>query len=289
MGRYGITTPKQQAAFLATICYESQYLQKTKEGLARKGTKARAYQDKYWSTGYYGRGLIQLTHSKNYDAFSEYVYAAGVAHDRADVTDHPDILEQPRWAVESACWYWKVNNLNGVLEKFGFVGTQGLINRGSINKIALDEETRFALYTKALVRIQSLTPATLPADTPPVVLPNPTQPSEESTVPPSTSEQSANSDTPRTLSRIKSIYTKCTSYFDSGNAQIGQAVARKDAAKSTWALISGGVGHALWALVAFFLGIPKELYITAAVIVGVLLVVYLIRQLYLGGIREKKV
>jgi predicted chitinase len=59
MPRYGIITQKQQAAFLATCAYESQYFQKTKEGLARKGTKARAYQDKYWSTGYYGRGLIK--------------------------------------------------------------------------------------------------------------------------------------------------------------------------------------------------------------------------------------
>src|SRR5258705_13445392 len=72
--RYQITTEIRVAAFLATIIFESNYLRATKEGHARAGTKARRAQDKYWSTGYYGRGLIQTTHLENYRLFNNFIH-----------------------------------------------------------------------------------------------------------------------------------------------------------------------------------------------------------------------
>lgn len=52
---------------------------------------------------YKGRGLIQITGKANYRACGE---ALGL-----DLIHHPEILEEPKWAVESACWYYASRKL----------------------------------------------------------------------------------------------------------------------------------------------------------------------------------
>jgi putative chitinase len=149
--RYGITSELEVAAFLATACFESQYFQKTKEGHARAGTKARRYHDKYWATGFYGRGIFQTTHEPNYRAFGRKMKAAGRVDDAELFVKHPELLEQPEWAVESACVYWQDNHLGPWARKGlkGFFGLQGLVNRGDANKEALDYPDRLAIYEAA--------------------------------------------------------------------------------------------------------------------------------------------
>lgn len=146
MPRYGITDRDDQAKFLATICFESDYFKTTKEYKADEGSEHwRKYQSKYWNTGYYGRGLIQLTHKTNYVPFIEHVRKThGVDLIREDI-------EHPKWAVESACWFWLKNKLNGRT----FFATQGRVNRGSATKRALDYDRREALYKIALSAIPS--------------------------------------------------------------------------------------------------------------------------------------
>ena len=55
---------------------------------------------------YRGRGLIQVTGKNNYRACSNYIFG----DDR--LLEVPDILIEPTYALESACWYWDINNLN---------------------------------------------------------------------------------------------------------------------------------------------------------------------------------
>lgn len=60
---------QQIAYLLATIKHETAgTFQPIKEYRAKSG-KAKAQQDKYWSTGFYGRGYIQLTWEANYQKF----------------------------------------------------------------------------------------------------------------------------------------------------------------------------------------------------------------------------
>jgi putative chitinase len=175
MPRYGIDTPKRQAAFLATCAYESAYFRATKEGRAKIGTKARRFQDRYWSTGYYGRGLIQLTHEKNYDAFNDHVYRSP-ALDVPDFIANPELVEQPRWAVESACWYWKAHGLNRWADEGDFYTIQDLVNTGNANddKKPLHYEEREKAYFIALKALSSSpapqAPATESATKPPVII-----------------------------------------------------------------------------------------------------------------------
>ena len=51
-----------------------------------------------------GRGLIQLTGKNNYVAYS-------MACDN-EALQKPEIVEQPKYAAESAGWFWDVNRLN---------------------------------------------------------------------------------------------------------------------------------------------------------------------------------
>lgn len=65
--------------------------------------------------GCHGRGLIQLTWEENYRAYGNSI---GV-----DIVSNPDLLLEPRHAVESACWFFRdkgcfvpadKNNMDGV-------------------------------------------------------------------------------------------------------------------------------------------------------------------------------
>lgn len=67
----------QIAYFLATVKHETgimrggklQTFQPIKELRGREGTKIRKTQDKYWGTGAYGRGFVQITWPENYSKF----------------------------------------------------------------------------------------------------------------------------------------------------------------------------------------------------------------------------
>jgi hypothetical protein len=77
------------AYFLATIKWETaNTFSPIKERRARPGTAVRTLQDRYWGTGYYGRGYIQLTFRKNYARFG--------------IEDAPDKALEPDTAYEIA-------------------------------------------------------------------------------------------------------------------------------------------------------------------------------------------
>ncbi len=56
---------------------------------------------------YKGRGMFQLTGSRNYKKFGEYCKNLG---DDVNFVDNPEKINLPKYAVLSAFWYWDVNN-----------------------------------------------------------------------------------------------------------------------------------------------------------------------------------
>ena len=137
---HGVTTPIQKAHFFGQLAHESVWFRHTSENLnysykalsaifrkcfpTEEITKAygrqpekianRVYANRMgngdeesgdgWK--YRGRGLLQnkLTGKENYEAYSK---------DRnVDFVNNPEWVAQPRWAVDSAVWYWKKHNLN---------------------------------------------------------------------------------------------------------------------------------------------------------------------------------
>lgn len=89
---------------------------------------------------YRGRGYIQLTGKNNYQAFAT---AIGKPLDET-----VKYCETVAGALESACWYWKINNLNEWADKKDLVTMTKKINNG-----LLGFADRQNIYNRALAVI----------------------------------------------------------------------------------------------------------------------------------------
>jgi putative chitinase len=59
---------------------------------------------------YKGRGIFQLTFKNNYLKFQEHLKTK--YNVEVDLISKPELVEQPKYAVLSALWYWQTNNLS---------------------------------------------------------------------------------------------------------------------------------------------------------------------------------
>jgi putative chitinase len=290
--RYDITTPKRISAFLATCCFESDYFRATEEyadgwayDKSRNPRKAKELGNTEAGDGpkFKGRGLIQLTGRANYAELDN-----SFEDDTPTFVIYPERLAKPQYAVESACWYWQTRKLNKYADIGAFDQIQGIVNRGNATKTAKDLYKRHYLYTVALAALRTSPILSAPAQ--PTVAPprQPEQPSETNSTAPLSVDVPPSSSS-RTLSdRLSGAYSTFNSWFDSGNTKITDSVKRKDAAKSTYSLIGGGIWQTILAIGAALAAIPKEIYVVLAIITGVLVAMYLYRQIHLGVIREKR-
>ncbi|MEM1123822.1 MAG: glycoside hydrolase family 19 protein [Bacteroidota bacterium] len=87
---YGDGDRNKLAYIIATAYWESK-MQPIKERRARAGTKLYDIQNRYWLTGYYGRGFVQLTWERNYEKMSKFL---GV-----DLVNNTDLALNPRYAA----------------------------------------------------------------------------------------------------------------------------------------------------------------------------------------------
>ena len=71
---------------------------------------------------YKGRGALEITGRANYIAVSK---GLGV-----DFVSHPELLEQPNYAIQSACWWWTTHGLNLLADRSDFKGITKKINGG---------------------------------------------------------------------------------------------------------------------------------------------------------------
>jgi predicted chitinase len=59
------------AYIFATAWHEASFIPKEERRAGTNQPKLRATQDRYWGTGYYGRGFVQMTWASNYEEMSE--------------------------------------------------------------------------------------------------------------------------------------------------------------------------------------------------------------------------
>lgn len=158
---YEINTPRRIAAFIAQCSHESGGFVVLKENLNYKAVTLRKIFPKYFpdvaianayanrpdkqqaianriyanrmgngpeESGdgfrYCGRGLIQLTGKQNYTSFAA---SLGIPVEQAS-----EYLQTLEGAVESACWFWKTNQLNQWADKGDIVTLTKKINGGTI-------------------------------------------------------------------------------------------------------------------------------------------------------------
>ena len=168
---YDITTPARVAAFVAQCAHESGNFVFIKENLNYKAVSLMKTFGKYFPTmelaqqyekrpekianrvyasrmgngdeasgdGYRfcGRGLIQLTGRDNYTFFAG---SLGIPVEEAS-----EYLATFEGAVQSACWFWEINNLNRFADAGDIKGLTRAINGGYIGL-----EDRIRHYEHAL-------------------------------------------------------------------------------------------------------------------------------------------
>jgi len=139
MKEYGIISEKQVSAFIAQVGHESTDFSVVVENLNYSVSRLLQVFPKYFTAAtaaqyannpqkianrvyanrmgngdeasgngykYRGRGLIQITGKANYALLSDAT--------KLDFINKPELLEQPKYAVMSACWYWKNAGLNKI-------------------------------------------------------------------------------------------------------------------------------------------------------------------------------
>lgn len=113
MPKYEINTNQRIAAFIAQISHESASFNATEEfasGQAYEGRNDLGNTSPGDGVKYKGRGLVQITGRAMYKTCGD---ALGL-----DLINHPELLEQPPAATESACWFWqKIKGLNEIADK----------------------------------------------------------------------------------------------------------------------------------------------------------------------------
>jgi len=108
---YEIDTPQEYTHFLAQACHETDHFKTLREYASGKTYEDRAdLGNKQPGDGvkYRGRGIFQTTGRSNY-------LQLGIIKGHRDLfINKPELLEQPEYAVWSACEYWKTRGLNDV-------------------------------------------------------------------------------------------------------------------------------------------------------------------------------
>lgn len=157
--KYDITTPNRVAGFIAQTAHESANYKVLSENLnysakaldaifgkyfKRAGRDAEQWHrqpEKIANTIYAGRmdngdtasgdgwryrggGILQLTGKYNYTAFGK-----SVGMSAEDATDY---VRTKQGAIESACWFWKENNINKYCDNDDIVRMTKRINGGTI-------------------------------------------------------------------------------------------------------------------------------------------------------------
>lgn len=112
---YGIDTAQRIGGFIAQTAEESANYSAVVEfdsGAAYEGRKDLGNTQPGDGVKFKGRGIIQITGRLNYLSCSHALFG----DDR--LLTNPEILEQPEFAVASACWFWtKVKGLNVICDK----------------------------------------------------------------------------------------------------------------------------------------------------------------------------
>jgi len=158
MPKYGIDTPLRQRHFLAQLLHESAGFNAVRENLNYSADSLlqvfpkyfRNYEEAYsyarkpeWIANlvyanrmgngnvasgdgwrFIGRGLIQTTGKENYAKTSQALFGD------QRLLDFPYLLEEAQYAVESACYFWKANNINRHADKNDIDAVTRAINGG---------------------------------------------------------------------------------------------------------------------------------------------------------------
>jgi len=123
-----ITTPLRQAHFLAQVGHESgalRYAEEIASGAAYEGRHDLGNTEPGDGVRFKGRGLIQLTGRANYLRYGQAIGKDLITNDH-----WKQVAEDPELAVDVACWYWDLHQLNQCADQDDVITITKKINGG---------------------------------------------------------------------------------------------------------------------------------------------------------------
>ncbi len=135
---FGDSDNNKLAYILATAWHESKFISQP-EIRCKPGTVCYDRQEKYWYTGFYGRGLPQITHKANYEKFGKLF--------KVDLVNNPDLALEPELSAKILVYGMMKGSFTGVnLERYINSSKQDFYNaRRTVN--VLDQAELISLYT----------------------------------------------------------------------------------------------------------------------------------------------
>ena len=144
-----------------------------------------------------------------------------------------------------------------------------------VHGVALTNKHFQTAGVTAVVQIPQSSPVTIS----PQILP---EPSTDDRLP----ERAIPSKSAERLDDVQKEVDAAAAAYDQVETIVRTVLTRTDAAKSLWTTVVGTIWQTAWAVVAFLIGMPKEVWLIVTLIVGALMLFYLYRQFELGKIRE---
>lgn len=289
-------------------------------GFQTKVGKRLGNDEKGEGAKYHGRGNVQLTGETNYENAEERLrryYPALIAEFEArtlqkfDLTDFPDQAKDPliAYAIMALGMHqgWFTGKSFTSYKTNLYLNWRRIINGTDHNdEIAAIAEAFEKALRLSLISESNATDGN-PADTPASKPAQNSQKSETNSQPSSLDEPAKHSiqnnteDAPNSfalpsIGAVGEYVGKAQDGINTAKESLDKLKILKDALdtrathtdskKSLWSTIGQAAYQAVWAVVAFFLGIPKEVWLVVAVIVGIVGIFYLYRQISLGKMRE---
>jgi len=124
----GIRCDLVEVAVAATVAVETGVFLPIRERLAdpKKGpaqARIRQLQDRYWPSGFYGRGFVQLTWERNYRTTGQ---ALGL-----DLVRHPDLALDPQHAARILAHYFRAMAVDAAAKGRDWAKVRRLVNGGT--------------------------------------------------------------------------------------------------------------------------------------------------------------
>ncbi len=121
----GINTDAVQIAAAGTVAVETGSFQPIHELHANPGRQPGlfAQQSRYWSTGFYGRGFIQLSLLPNYQEAGD---ALGI-----DLVGNPELAMDPVNAARIFAWFFRKHGIQGPAEAHDWTRLRRIVNGGT--------------------------------------------------------------------------------------------------------------------------------------------------------------
>lgn len=107
MDKHQINTCLRKAHFLAQISCEGDHFRTTEEYKNRDGSIPANWNNYEGGAQYHGRGIIQLTHSSNYEKYG------AVAGQKFVPNNLNLVASEPLYVIDSATWYWEKGSIWG--------------------------------------------------------------------------------------------------------------------------------------------------------------------------------